>query len=403
MFKDDLDSPISVAYKHISELLCHFPAGLIDEETLRSLSEVNKTWPVWPTQSLSNLVGPPNVILANLDLRWLHRFEASVLLLNKLSGMLGGPIGGPSGLSLIVERAPLLGHQGWGATSAGGSCRLVKAKDKTIAINLPREEDFLTIPAWLEIAPEEASWETINKKVSSKLAKDLITRAVLLGMAVSIVGEADHQNNLLSDFKQQDRLLEKPVVVDLTSMWAGPLCGWYLSRTGAKVYKVESLRRPDRGQKKKAPFYNRLNNGKKLIEVDFQSPEGIHQLTKIVREADIIVESSRPRALESLGIFAEEEVQRGAIWCSITGYGRKQNPMRIGFGDDAAAAGSLLASVDDSLWFVGDAIADPITGTTAAIFTMGLWATGTSGLIDVSLAGSVNAHTLGKIPKGIRK
>ena len=122
-----------------------------------------------------------------------------------------------------------------------------------------------------------------------------------------------------------------------------------------------------------------------------------------MREADIIVESSRPRALESLGIFAEEEVQRGAIWCSITGYGRKQNPMRIGFGDDAAAAGSLLASVDDSLWFVGDAIADPITGTTAAIFTMGLWATGTSGLIDVSLAGSVNAHTLGKIPKGIRK
>ncbi|KIE48967.1 MAG: hypothetical protein MB53_06300, partial [marine actinobacterium MedAcidi-G2A] len=104
MFKDDLDSPISVAYKHISELLCHFPAGFIDEETLRSLSEVNKTWPVWPTQSLSNLVGPPNVILANLDLRWLHRFEASVLLLNKLSGMLGGPIGGPSGLSLIVER-----------------------------------------------------------------------------------------------------------------------------------------------------------------------------------------------------------------------------------------------------------------------------------------------------------
>ena len=123
-------------------------------------------------------------------------------------------------------------------------------------------------------------------------------------------------------------------------------------------------------------------------------------MRKLVRRADIVLEGSRPRALESLGVYAEEEVQRGAIWCSITGYGREENPTRVGFGDDAAAAGNLLASVDDSLWFIGDAAADPITGTTAAVLTLGLWLTGESGLVDVSLSGSVNTHTLGKMSIG---
>ena len=35
------------------------------------------------------------------------------------------------------------------------------------------------------------------------------------------------------------------LVADLSSMWAGPLCGHLLARAGATVVKVESPRRPD--------------------------------------------------------------------------------------------------------------------------------------------------------------
>lgn len=400
MLAKDLHNPVPTAYNHLVDLLKCLPADLIDEESIIRLSERRQQWPVWPTPLLANLVGPPSVLLRKLDLRWLHRFETTVLLLNNLSKMLGGPEGGPSGLSLIVERAPLLGHRGWGTTSAGGSCRLVEAKDKTIAVNLPREEDLLSVPAWLGAEPKEDIWKLIGEETIGQTAQSLIERARLLGMAVSSVGEATGHKNKIYGSREAIRLSKTPTVVDLSSMWAGPLCGWFLSRNGARVIKVESSQRPDRGSKSGAPFYKRLNHGKEVIEIDFRSEIGIGQLRKLVREADIVLEASRPRALESLGVYAKEEVQRGAIWCSITGYGREENPTRVGFGDDAAAAGNLLASVDDSLWFVGDAAADPITGTTAAVLTLGLWLAGESGLVDVSLSASVNTHTLGKIATG---
>ncbi len=400
MLAKDLHNPVPTAYNHLVDLLKCLPADLIDEESIIRLSERRQQWPVWPTPLLANLVGPPSVLLRKLDLRWLHRFETTVLLLNNLSKMLGGPEGGPSGLSLIVERAPLLGHRGWGTTSAGGSCRLVEAKDKTIAVNLPREDDLLSVPAWLGAEPKEDIWKLIGEETVGQTAQSLIERAGLLGMAVSSVGEATGHKNKIYGSRETIRLSQTPTVVDLSSMWAGPLCGWFLSRNGARVIKVESSQRPDRGSKSGAPFYKRLNHGKEVIEIDFRSEIGIGQLRKLVREADIVLEASRPRALESLGVYAKEEVQRGAIWCSITGYGREENPTRVGFGDDAAAAGNLLASVDDSLWFVGDATADPITGTTAAVLILGLWLAGESGLVDVSLSASVNTHTLGKIATG---
>ena len=36
-----------------------------------------------------------------------------------------------------------------------------------------------------------------------------------------------------------------PLVVDLSALWAGPLCAHLLGLAGARVVKVESLGRPD--------------------------------------------------------------------------------------------------------------------------------------------------------------
>ena len=401
MPEKDFNDPVLTSVDHLERLLALLPSGLLDKKLVGQLSQIYPSWPTWPSPALSNLIGPPKVTLKRFDLRWLHRFESTISLLNFFVKSLGGPSGGPSGHSLIVERAPLLGHRGWGETSAGGSCRLIKTLDTTLAVNLPRQEDISSVSAWLQIEAQENIWNVIQSYASNSSSQVLLERAELLGLAVSKVGEAKDMTIEVTHKSSIGAYSRQPKVVDLSSMWAGPLCSWFLMRSGAEVIKIESSKRPDRGRLNQAPFFQRLNKGKVITAFDFSSELGRRQLQKHIREADIIIESSRPRALDNMGISAEEEVDRGAIWCSITGYGRNLNPNRVGFGDDAAAAGCLLAEVNESLWFVGDASADPLTGATAAALTHGLWFAGSSGLIDISLAATSNIHTQGVIPKGI--
>ena len=401
MPEKDFNDPVLTSVEHLERLLALLPSGLLDKKLVGQLSQIYPSWPTWPSPALSNLIGPPKVALKRFDLRWLHRFESTISLLNFFVKSLGGPSGGPSGHSLIVERAPLLGHRGWGETSAGGSCRLIKTLDTTLAVNLPRQEDISSVSAWLQIEAQENIWNVIQSYASNSSSQVLLERAELLGLAVSKVGEAKDMTIEVTHKSSIGAYSRQPKVVDLSSMWAGPLCSWFLMRSGAEVIKIESSKRPDRGRLNQTPFFQRLNKGKVITAFDFSSELGRRQLQKHIREADIIIESSRPRALDNMGISAEEEVNRGAIWCSITGYGRNLNPNRVGFGDDAAAAGCLLAEVNESLWFVGDASADPLSGATAAALTHGLWFAGSSGLIDISLAATSNIHTQGVIPKGI--
>ena len=401
MQRKDFNDPIATSIDHLERILEILPTGLVDKKLVTQLSEINPGWPTWPSPGLSNLIGPPRVALKRFDLRWLHRFESTISLLNYFVRSLGGPSGGPSGHSLIVERAPLLGHRGWGETSAGGSCRLIKTLDATLAVNLPRQEDISSVSAWLQAEVKDDIWSVIQSYASNSSSQFLLERAKLLGLAVSEVGEAKDMTIEITRKSSIAAYSRQPKVVDLSSMWAGPLCSWFLMRSGAEVIKIESSKRPDRGRLNQTPFFQRLNKGKSITTFDFDSKIGKSQLQKHIREADIVIESSRPRAMENMGISAEEEVDRGAIWCSITGYGRNLHPNRVGFGDDAAAAGCLLAQVDKSLWFVGDASADPLTGATAAALTHGLWFAGSSGLIDISLAATSHMHTHGVIPKGI--
>ena len=60
--------------------------------------------------------------------------------------------------------------------------------------------------------------------------------------------------------------------------------------------------------------------------------------------------------------------------------------MRVGFGDDCAAAGGLVAWHGGHPRFIGDALADPLTGLRAARLALEYLAAGPCGLIDVALA-----------------
>jgi crotonobetainyl-CoA:carnitine CoA-transferase CaiB-like acyl-CoA transferase len=177
-------------------------------------------------------------------------------------------------------------------------------------------------------------------------------------------------------------------VVDLSALWAGPLCGRLFSEVGAEVIKVESPRRPDAARFGSPGLFDRLHRGQEILRLDFDAPGGLDTLIDLLENADVVIEASRPRALEQRGVFAAELVARrpGLTWISITAYGRSgEQGAWVGFGDDVAASAGLIAlDVSGDPVFLGDAIADPISGLTAAREGMQAVAAG-GGLVAVSM------------------
>ena len=103
-----------------------------------------------------------------------------------------------------------------------------------------------------------------------------------------------------------------------------------------------------------------------------------------------MIEASRPRALAQFGIDARDVVREGGpqVWISITGHGRAGAAAnRVAFGDDAAVAGGLVAWAGGTPVFCADAVADPLTGLSAANACLDTLAGGGRWLLDVSMAG----------------
>jgi crotonobetainyl-CoA:carnitine CoA-transferase CaiB-like acyl-CoA transferase len=161
--------------------------------------------------------------------------------------------------------------------------------------------------------------------------------------------------------------------------------------------KVESTRRPDGARRGPSGLFDLLNAGKRSVALDFASTDGRRDLERLIRSADVVVESARPRALRQLGIDAERIVAEtpGLSWLGITGYGRTAPEADwVAFGDDAAAAAGLVAAMGvDPPIFAGDAIADPLTGLHAAVAALASHRAGGGRLLDVSLVGATR-HAL---------
>jgi crotonobetainyl-CoA:carnitine CoA-transferase CaiB-like acyl-CoA transferase len=73
------------------------------------------------------------------------------------------------------------------------------------------------------------------------------------------------------------------------------------------------------------------------------------------------------------------------VWLSITGHGRDR-PLRIAFGDDAAAAGGAVVHDRGGPCFCADALADPVTGLIATRAVLGALERGGRWLLDASMA-----------------
>ena len=125
------------------------------------------------------------------------------------------------------------------------------------------------------------------------------------------------------------------------------------------------------------------------MAVDLEAPGGRDALVAWLERADVVVESSRPRALAQLGIDPPAVAAAGRlrVWLSVTAYGRS-GPMGdwVGFGDDAAVAAGLVAWDEAGPCFCADAAPDPATGLRAALAVVDHLAAGGQWLLDVALA-----------------
>lgn len=303
------------------------------------------------------------------------------------------------GSRLLAERAAIAGHHRAGAISPGGSCRLLQTKDGWIALNLARADDWALLPAWLEretTAAQSQDWTALQLVLRNYTMHDLVERGRLLGLAVSPrvpmpTPPVPWQREIVSGGLQQPRTRRAPRVLDLSSLWAGPLCSHLLQKLGADVVKLESTQRPDGARTGPPAFFNLMNSGKRCVALDFSTQHGRQQLRALIAQADIVIEASRPRALRQLGIDAERIVrsQPALIWLSISGYGRGEPQENwLAYGDDAGVGAGLsyvMRLVTDENIFVGDAVADPLTGLHAALAAWARWQSGVGGLIALAL------------------
>ncbi len=322
-----------------------------------------------------------------------------------LSLVAGGALAELDAPALLGERAALLGLTRRGTIAPGGACRMVRAREGWLALNLAREEDIGLLPAWLGARCSGDAWDFVRERARAACADELVERGRLLGLAVARAATPAAETPpwfrvALQGTPRAVRARRPPLVVDLAALWAGPLCAQLLERAGASVIKVESTRRPDGARSGNADFYDLLNAGKRSVALDFSTLEGRASLLRLLERADVVIESSRPRALRQLGIDAEALVRRvpGLTWVSITGYGRREPEAGwVAFGDDAGvAAGLALATAGpgNEPLFCADAVADPLTGLHAALAAWATWQAGGGALLDLALA-DVAAHVLG--------
>jgi len=295
-----------------------------------------------------------------------------------------------SAAALLTGRAGLLGLTRAGQVSAGGATRLLAARDGWCAVTLSRPDDVAAVPALLlaDKVPVDP-WPVLQRWAATRLVSVITERAGLLDIPVAALGEAAAAPARIrrAGSRSSTRVPAGLLVADLSSMWAGPLCGQLLARAGAIVVKVESLRRSDGTRGGNRAFFDWMNGEKLSYCVDFDRQAD--ELRELLAVSDVVIEGSRPAALARRRLGPDDVAPRaGRIWLRINGHDEQSG--RPAFGDDAAVAGGLvgsgLAAGFDGPVFCGDAIADPLTGLEATLALVESLGRGGGEVIQVSMA-----------------
>lgn len=326
-------------------------------------------------------------------------------LLSQIAGRLlaGRDVGRDEapGVRVVGERAALAGLRRRGEISCGGASRLLAAGEGHLVLTLAREEDLELVPALVEgdLPAGGDAWAAVTAWARTRPAAEASARACLLGLPSGVVGAGPVTPGpaVLSRQGARRTPRERPRVLDLSALWAGPLSAHLLGLAGADVVKVESRRRLDGARRGPGAFYDLLHAGQRSVVLDFDDPADRARLGDLAASADIVIESSRPRALRRLGVEAEALVDQGVTWVSVTAHGRDAGADQVGFGDDVAATSGLVGRPGTAganatggpaaapVTFCADALADPLTGLCAGVAGLLSLRAPRARLIDVAM------------------
>ena len=123
--------------------------------------------------------------------------------------------------------------------------------------------------------------------------------------------------------------LEGVRVLDLSRVFAGPLCGMVLADFGAEVVKVEHPGRGDdtrdwgiRIGKTETTYYNSMNRNKRSITLDLQSSAGVEIVYSLLPQFDVVIHNFKSGGAEKLGLGYEQlkAIKPDLIYCAVAGY-----------------------------------------------------------------------------------
>jgi crotonobetainyl-CoA:carnitine CoA-transferase CaiB-like acyl-CoA transferase len=146
--------------------------------------------------------------------------------------------------------------------------------------------------------------------------------------------------------------LEGLRVLDVSTLFAGPIAATFLGDFGADVVKVEHPTKPDasrgHGPAKDGVnlWWKTLGRNKRTVTVNLGTPEGAELLLRLVAGADVLIENFRPGTLERWGLGPDRlhEANPRLVVARVTAFGQT-GPYsgRPGFGSLAEAMSGFAA------------------------------------------------------------
>ena len=126
--------------------------------------------------------------------------------------------------------------------------------------------------------------------------------------------------------------LEGIVVIDLARMLPGPYASMILADLGAEVIRVEDPKYPyaspppffQKGRYRESAFNSIIMRNKRSIALDLKKEQALEIFYRLVKRADVILETFRPKVTDKLKIDYETlyKINKSIIYCSLTGYGQ---------------------------------------------------------------------------------
>ena len=171
-------------------------------------------------------------------------------------------------------------------------------------------------------------------------------------------------------------------VIDIATLFAGPMAATMLGDFGAEVIKVEHPKLGDpvrsHGSSKNGVglWWKMLARNKKSLTLYLGSPEGQEIFKKLVKDADVVIENFRPGTLEKWGLGYEElsKINPRLVLARVTGFGQiGPYAKRPGFGTLAEAMSgfaSITGTPDGPPTLPPFGLADGISALTTAYAVM---------------------------------